>query len=87
MNRAPFTGLVNLLRVGAAAALGLGLLGATVPGDAGIALATAAVAAVVALPLLRVAWLAVRWARKDDLRFAGLAVALLAVVGGGVVLA
>jgi hypothetical protein len=87
MKRQPFTGLVNLLQGGAVAALVLGVLGATLPGDAGTGAGTAAVAAVVGLPLARVLWLSVRWARKDDLRYAGLAVVLLAVVGSGVALA
>jgi hypothetical protein len=78
------TGIVNLLRVGTAAALVLGVLGAVLPGDAGTATATAAVGVVAGVPLVRVAWLAARWARKGDVRFAGLAVALLAVIGLGV---
>ena len=77
------TGLHRLLQVSAVAALVLGAAGALLPGDAGIAAATGAVAVVVAAPLLRVGWLAGRWARKHDARFATLAVVLLAVVGAG----
>lgn len=77
------TGLVRLLRVATAVAFVLGLLGAALPGDGGRAAATAAVAVVVAVPLVRVAWLAARWARRGDARFAVLAALLLAVVATG----
>jgi hypothetical protein len=76
-----------MLDAGALAALGLGVLGATLPGRAGTVTATAAVAVVVGIPLARVAWLGVRWLRVGDQRFAAVAVALLAVVGAGVVVA
>jgi hypothetical protein len=77
------TGLHRLLQGSAAIALVLGIAGAVLPGDAGIAAATGAVTVVVAAPLVRVLWLAVRWVRKGDVRFAGLAVVLLAVVATG----
>lgn len=63
-----------------------GLAAAVLPGAAGIAVATAAVAAVVAAPLLRVAWLVLRWSQEDDRRFELLGVALLVVVTLGAVL-
>lgn len=63
-----------------------GVLGAVLPGGAGIAVATAAVGAVVATPLLRVAWLIFRWTQEDDRRFVLTGIALLAVVGAGAVL-
>jgi hypothetical protein len=47
----------------------------------------AAVAIVMATPLLRVAWLAVRWFRRGDRRFGIVAVGVLLVVGAAVVLA
>lgn len=77
----------GLLRAAAAAALVLGALAAAVPGDAGTAIGTAAVGVVIAAPLLRVAWLAKRFVREGDDRFALLALALLAVVATGAVLA
>ena len=80
----PMVGLHRLLVACAVAALVLGALGATLPDDAGTAAATAAVTVVIAAPLLRVAWLSGRWLRKGDVRFAALAVVLLAVVGTGV---
>ena len=81
------TGLHRLLQGSAAAALVLGIAGALLPGDTGIAAATAAVVVGVAAPLLRVAWLAGRWARKGDVRFAALATLLIAVVGTGAAIA
>lgn len=63
-----------------------GVLGAVLPGAAGIAVATAAVAAVVATPLLRVAWLIFRWTQEHDRRFILTGVGLLAVVGTGALL-
>ena len=63
-----------------------GVLGAVLPGTAGIAVATAAVAAVTAAPLLRVAWLVFRWTQERDRRFVVLGSALLAVVALGAAL-
>ena len=83
----PMVGLHRLLVACAVAALVLGVLGAALPDDAGTATATAAVSVVVAAPLVRVAWLSGRWMRKGDVRFAALAVVLLAVVGTGVLVA
>ena len=39
------------------------------------------VVALIAAPLLRVAWMAIRWFRKGDYRFGLAAVALLAMIG------
>jgi hypothetical protein len=64
-----------------------GLLGAVLPGRAGIAAATGAVAAIVAAPLARVAWLTFRWSQEHDRRFEVLGAALLAVVAAGATLA
>ena len=63
-----------------------GVLGWALPGAAGVAVATAAVAAVVAAPLLRVAWLVLRWRQERDRRFQVLGVGLLAVVALGAAL-
>ncbi|MFP5322280.1 MAG: hypothetical protein ACLGIC_10600 [Acidimicrobiia bacterium] len=63
-----------------------GLLSAVLPGDAGIAVATAVVTAVVATPLLRVAWLVHRWRQEHDRRFVSIGVALLGVVAVGAAL-
>lgn len=64
-----------------------GVLGGVLPGDTGIAVATGAVAAVVAVPLLRVGWLIFRWTQERDRRFVLTGMGLLAVVGGGAALA
>ena len=63
-----------------------GVLGAVLPGDAGTAVATAAVAAVVAAPLLRVAWLVYRWTQERDRRFVVLGSAVLGVIAAGAAL-
>ena len=76
-------GLTLLTRLVLVAAL----LGAFLPGGAGMALATAAVSAVIAAPLLRVAWLVHRWAQERDRRFVLTGVALLVVVAAGAALA
>lgn len=64
-----------------------GVLSAVLPGRAGIAVATAVVAVIVAAPLLRVLWLVHRWRQEGDGRFVTLGVALLAVVAVGAALA
>lgn len=64
-----------------------GVLGAVLPGRAGVATATGAVAAIVAAPLARVAWLTFRWSQERDRRFEVLGAALLAVVAAGAALA
>lgn len=47
----------------------------------------AAVTVVGVVPVLRVGWLAVRWAQRRDWLFAGLAAALVAVIAAGAALA
>jgi len=75
--------LAVLIRVAFVAALA-GLL---LPDPVGPAASALAVAVVVAAPLLRVAWLAVRWYLRGDRRYAAVAASLLLVVGAGSVLA
>lgn len=65
----------------------LGLASAVFPDPAGVAVATAVVCAVVAVPLLRVAWLVHRWHQEHDRRFVGMGAALLGVVAVGALLA
>lgn len=50
-------------------------------------LAWAAVAVLLVVPLIRVAWLALRWWRRGDVRFALVAVGVLLVVATGALLA
>lgn len=67
--------------------IALGLVSALLPEGSGIALATAVVSAVVAVPLLRVAWLVHRWRQERDRRFVGMGLALLGVIAAGAALA
>jgi len=60
------------------------LLGVLIRGDEGVALDTLALLLLGTLPGLRVATLAVRWARAGDRRFASAAVALLLLMSVGV---
>jgi cytochrome c oxidase subunit IV len=78
--------LAGWLRWATIGALVLAVAGLLLPGSVGRGFDTAAVVTVVAVPLLRVATLAVRWLREGDRRFALVAVALLAIVGGGALL-
>lgn len=65
----------------------LGLLSAVLPDEAGTATATGVVAAVVAVPLLRVGWLVYRWRQEHDRRFVGIGLSLLGVIASGAALA
>lgn len=65
------------------ALLALALLGIAVPGSLGRLLAVAAVAVVIAVPLVRVVWLVVRWTQERDVRFVVVGVALLSTVALG----
>ena len=63
------------------------LVSVVLPGDVRRAVAVAACAAVVAGPLLRVAWLVFRWHQEHDRRFVAAGAGLLVVVGTGATLA
>lgn len=63
------------------------VLGALLPGPVGIAMATVAVSAVIAAPLVRVAWLVLRWGQEGDHRFVARGVGLLLIVAVGAALA
>lgn len=69
------------------AVLVLSLVGGLLGGSFGRAVATTAVAAIVATPLLRLAWLILRWIQERDRRFVATGSALLAVVALGGALA
>lgn len=69
------------------AVLVLSLVGGLLGGPYGRAVASAAVAAIVATPLLRLAWLILRWTQERDRRFIATGSALLAVVALGGTLA
>ncbi|MFP4511800.1 MAG: hypothetical protein ACLFRV_02510 [Acidimicrobiales bacterium] len=72
--------LIAMLRI----ALGLGALlalaGMVTPGAAGERLAHGFVAILVAVPVLRVGWLTLRWFRRHDLRFALVGLTVLGIV-------
>ena len=57
-----------------------------VRGDLGRSIGNVIVGVLIAVPLLRVAYTAVAWRREGDRRFAGIAVALLAVAATGALL-
>jgi hypothetical protein len=67
----------------AAVAFVLALAAALLPGDAGEALGIALVVLLVAFPLGRVGLAALRFSRIGDRRYAGVALALLAIVAVG----
>lgn len=75
--------LLLFLRSLYALAIAFAAGGVFLPGAAGRASGTALVTTLVAAPALRVAWLAMRWVRRRDLRFAMVALVLLVVVGVG----
>jgi hypothetical protein len=69
-----------LLVVGVLAAVGL-----AIPGGAGFAWAAVVVA--VAIPIVRVMWLTLRWSKLKDSRYVWAAVALLALIAVGPIIA
>jgi uncharacterized membrane protein len=79
--------LQQALRGTAAATFAVALAGVLLPGRAGNVVAAVALGIVVATPLLRLVWLAVRWARKGDWRYCGVATAVLVIVASGALLA
>jgi hypothetical protein len=68
-------------------ALGAAVTGLLAPDPIGTAASAVAVCVVAGTPLVRVAWLAVRWHRRGDRRYAAVAAALLLIVGTGAALA
>ena len=65
----------------------LALVGVAVPGDWGTGIAIAALVIVTAIPIMRVGWLAKRWAGQRDTKFAWAAVVLLVLVAVGPIIA
>ncbi|MDZ7679712.1 MAG: hypothetical protein U5K29_14310 [Acidimicrobiales bacterium] len=72
--------LIAMLRLGLVLGALLALAGMLTPGRAGERLAYGFVALIVAVPVLRVGWLTLRWFRRHDLRFALVGLAVLGVV-------
>ncbi|HYT38671.1 MAG TPA: hypothetical protein VEN99_04130 [Acidimicrobiia bacterium] len=79
--------MIRALRLFTGLAFVAALAGLLLPDPVGQAASAVAVAVVVAVPLLRVAWLAVRWYGRGDRRYAAVAASLLVVVGTGSVIA
>lgn len=63
------------------------LAGLLLPDPVGPAASALAVGIVIAAPLVRVLWLALRWYLRGDRRYAAVAASLLCIVGAGSVLA
>jgi hypothetical protein len=72
--------LLVFLRAATVAAVVLSVVTVLVPEAVGRAAGAAVVTILVAVPLLRVAWLAQRWARKGDWLFTTVACVLLGIV-------
>jgi uncharacterized protein HemY len=79
--------LIVALRVAVAVAAMLAAAAVAVPGELGENLGYAVVTLIIAAPVARVVWLAIRWIRRGDLRFAGVAGLVLAVVATAALLA
>lgn len=71
--------LVHFLRAALVVVVVLSLLSVVLPGRASRGLGIATVAVLVAVPLVRIVWLALRWVLKRDYRYAA-AAALLAII-------
>ena len=68
-------------------ALGAAVAGLLLPDPIGTAASAVAVGVVGGAPLVRVAWLSIRWYLRGDRRYAAVAAALLLIVSTGAVLA
>ena len=86
-NRIRYERMMWALRLTGRMALLAALAGTALPGASGRRASATAVGLVIAAPLLRVSWLAYRWWRWGDRRFASVAASLLLVVGTGTVVA
>ena len=75
--------MIAMLRFLTKLAFVAALAGVVLPAPVGTLASGVAVAVVIAAPLLRVAWLAIRWYLRGDRRYAAVAASLLMVVGSG----
>jgi hypothetical protein len=75
--------LARFLRVSVAGAFVIAVGALVLPGRVGTVFGVAMVVVLVAVPLIRLAWLARRWLRKGDRRFALVAVLLAGIVAAG----
>lgn len=78
--------LARFLRVAVMATFAIAVAALVLPGRAGTVLGVAMVAVLVAVPLIRLAWLARRWLGRGDRRFALVALLLGLIVSAGAVL-
>lgn len=78
--------LSAFLRAATVAAFVVALAGLLLPGHAATIAGVAMVGLLVAVPLLRLGWLATRWLRKGDRRFAVVALTLAVIVVTGAAL-
>jgi hypothetical protein len=78
--------LARFLRVAVATTFLVATAALVLPGRAGTAFGVAMVCVLVAVPLIRLAWLARRWLRKGDRRFAAISVLLAVIVSAGALL-
>ena len=85
--RVRYERIIRALRITIRVTLFAALIATVVPGEVGRTASAAAVALVIAAPLLRVAWLAYRWWRWGDRAYASVAATLLVVVGAGTAIA
>ncbi|MCA1846064.1 MAG: hypothetical protein LC792_23300 [Actinobacteria bacterium] len=79
--------MIHALQLLSRVAFGAALAGVFLPDPVGPVASATAVAVVIAVPLIRVAWLAIRWYRRGDRRYAAVAAGLLLIVGAGSLLA
>lgn len=75
--------LARFLRIGAIAAFVTAVTALVLPDRAGTAVGVAMVCVLVAVPLVRLGWLARRWLRKGDRRFALVALLLAVIISAG----
>lgn len=78
--------LAAALRVAPWVCVALAALALSVPASLGEVAAQALLAVLIGAPLLRVAYLSVRWARRGDLRSAAIGALLLAITVTGVII-
>ena len=79
--------LVQALQAAVALLVVAALVALALPGRAGEVAADAVAVVLIAVPLGRVAWLVLRWARRGDVRFALVGSVLLAVAAIGAAVA
>ncbi len=82
-----FQPVVRAMRIALIAVAVLAAGGALVPGSPGRWLGAAAIAVLVAAPLLRVVWLVRRWIIRGDPRYAAVGCGVLTIIAAGVILA